>query len=80
MFLFNLFTTDDRVQCNIDRINRNRAEPDLNILMLQYKYDRCELKKIRILALANEHDFSEHNYLGMQLLKNDRGIIEIVLN
>ena len=80
MFLFNLFTTDDRVECNISRIKRNRDEPTLNLLLLQYKYDKDPIKKDEILRLADRHDFSDHNYLGIQLLRNDRGIIEIVLN
>lgn len=80
MFLFNLFTTDDRVKHNIDRINRNKNEPVLNILMLQYKYDKDPIKKAEIERIAIEHEFNDHLYLGIRVRKNTSGKIEIILN
>lgn len=77
MFLFNLFTTDDRVKHNIDRINRNMYEPQLNILMLEYKYNKDPDTKKEILRLAKEHDFYNHLYLGIRIIKNDLGQLDI---
>ena len=81
MFLFNLFTTDDRVAQNIIRINKNRVEPELNMLMLEYKYKTGSVKEQvanKIFALANEHGFNNHKYLGLTIVKNNIGTYDFI--
>ena len=73
MFIWNLFTTDDRVKHNIERIHKDRAEPELNILMLTYRYIRCPIALGEILAMAKKYDFDNHYYLGLTVSKNKDG-------
>lgn len=52
-------------------------EPQLNILMLEYKYNKDPDTKKEILRLAKEHDFYNHLYLGIRIIKNDLGQLDI---
>ena len=68
--LLNFLFKDPRVQRvedNIKRIHKMRVEPELNILMLKYKYRRCPEILKEMIAIATEHEFEHHMYNGLTL-------------
>jgi cytosine/adenosine deaminase-related metal-dependent hydrolase len=57
----------ERVEDNIKRIHKNRVEPELDILMLTYRYTRSPDTLKQIIAIAKEHGFDHHVYMGLTL-------------